>query len=99
MSLFRKVELIEEGMSKESPQKIEEKMDIIKGDVTDKNSDLRINENLIRIIENIVEKYLHNKTIKPKSKVKTIKIRPSLKIISKQKTKIQNGSGIKWIYK
>ena len=99
MSLFRKVELIEEGMAKEKPLLKGEKMDLSKQDDHDESSEIRINENLIKIIENIVEKHLQRKTIKPKINVKLKIKKPSLKIISKPKKKFQNGGGIQWIYK
>ena len=87
MSIFRKVELSEET---DEPV-VEVKQ--IERPVVEQSIDFnsKINENLIKIIENIVEKYLNkklNKDSKPiNSKPKPIK--PKLKSIKPIKTEIK----------
>ena len=102
MSLFRKVELMEEPIIKTDEK-------ITAEGITEPS--ISINEKLIKIIENIVERYIENKksAVKIKSKKSNFKkptpyVEASIKtIIPKKKSqslkhKVQNGGNIKWIY-
>ena len=91
MSIFRKVEL-----SEETDVPVVEKKQIERP-VVEQSIDLnsKINENLIKIIENIVEKYL-NKKLKKESNRITSKLKPIKPKIKQITPKIKPIKSIKF---
>ena len=98
MSLFRKIKVTEGEPSDESenisPPKVT--MDILDEKINEEETDLRINENLIKIIENIVENYLSKRTPKKQSAKKPSAKKP--KLVEKPLKLVKKQNGGNWLY-